>query len=153
MEDQQRRAESLRSRGGQIAGFGAAVLALIGGNTPAILEVTEKGSRAVIGLELSAAAICLGVAVASAIWGVIRPQPFASLAADEIAIYTSDRFLTEPELWRVHLRALRALEALARHAQNDGNAAAEAIARSLYAFMFGLGFSLIALGTLIIELI
>lgn len=32
LEDQQRWVESLRTRGGQIAGFGAAVLALIGSN-------------------------------------------------------------------------------------------------------------------------
>jgi hypothetical protein len=38
LEDQQRRAESLRTRGGQVAGFGAVFLALIGGNATKILE-------------------------------------------------------------------------------------------------------------------
>lgn len=39
LEDQQRRAESLRTRGGQIAGFGATVLALIGGNASQLVGV------------------------------------------------------------------------------------------------------------------
>jgi hypothetical protein len=38
LEEQQRRAESLQTRAGQIAGFGAVLLALIGGNAAAILD-------------------------------------------------------------------------------------------------------------------
>lgn len=111
LEDQQRRAESLKTRGGQVSGFGAAVLALVGGNATAIL------------------------------------------AADEITNYASDRFLSESDLWRVHLRSLQTLEQATRKAQEDGNAAAVAIMISLCAFLAGLGFSLISLGTLIVELI
>jgi len=153
LEDQQRRAESLRTRGGQVAGFGAAVLALIGGNAAEILESAGGCTRFAIGLALIAAAVCLACAVAVAIWGVIRPQPFAAISADEIANYTSDRFLSEPDLWRVHVRSLRALETATRDAQNGGNSAADAIGVSLYAFLAGLGFSLVAIGTLIVDLI
>lgn len=85
--------------------------------------------------------------------GLIKPQPFATVAADEIATYATDRFLREPDLWCVHMRSLRALEETAREAQEDGNAAARAIMISLYALVTGLGFSLISLGTLIVELI
>ena len=153
LEDQQRRAESLRARGGQLAGFGAAVLALIGGNAATILDATRGSVQVAIGLTLLLGVICLAAGVAVAIWGVMRPWPFAALAADEIRIYTSERFLSEPDLWRVHVRSLRALEGLARETQREGNVAAAAIAISLYAFLAGLGFSLISLGTLIVELI
>jgi hypothetical protein len=78
LEDQQRRAESLRARAGQIAGFGAAVFALIGGNAATILGAT---------------------------------------------------------------------------AQESDDAVAVAITNSLYSFLAGLGFSLMLLGTLILELI
>lgn len=71
------------------------------------------------------------------------------MAADEIAIYGSDRFLTEPDLWRVQVRALRALEEATRETQEDANAAAGAIMISLYSLLAGLGFSLISIGTLI----
>jgi hypothetical protein len=151
LEEQQRRAESLRTRGGQIAGFGAAVLALLGGNAGAALEAVAVSARATVAVSLLAAAICVAVAVAVAIWGVLKPRPFVLVAADEIAIYGSNRFLVEPDLWRVQVRALRALEEAARETQEDGNAAAGAIMISLHALLVGLGFSLVSLGTLIFE--
>ena len=153
LEDQQRRAESLRTRGGQIAGFGAAVLALMGGNTARVLEAVEGSARLATGAMLLAAVLCLAAAVAVAIWGVLKPKPFAALAADEIALYTTNRFLAEPDLWRVHIRALRALEEATRETQESENAVAGAIMISLYTFLAGLGFSMISLGTLIFELI
>ena len=153
LEDQQRRAESLRTRGGQLAGFRAAVLAVMGGNAAKILGPAEGLMRAVVGMSFLAAVICLTAAVAVAIWGVILPRPFATIAAEEITNYASDRFLTETDLWRVHVRSLRALEKAARATQEDGNTAAKTILRSLYVFLAGLGFSLISLGTLTLELI
>jgi hypothetical protein len=153
LEDQQRRAESLRTRGGQVAGFAAAVLALIGGNAGAILAAVEGPGRVAIGAALLTAVLCLTAAVAIAIWGVIRPRSFAAIAPDEITNYTSERFLNEPDVWRVRIRALRALEVGARQTAEDGNAAAKAIMISLYAFLAGLAFSSISVGTLILELL
>lgn len=153
LEDQQRRAESLKSRGGQVGGFAAAVLALIAGNAATVLGAAEGSARVVIGIALLAAMVGLAFAVALAIWSVMRPQAFVSMAADEITAFTSKRFLHEADLWRVHLRALRTLEQSTRRAQEAGNATAEAIMHSLYAFLAGLAFSLVSLGTLIFELI
>ena len=153
LEDQQRRAESLRARGAQIAGFEAAVLVLIGSSIGTVLEVVAGPTRIMLGAMLLAAVICLAAAVVVAIWGVIKPQPFVSVAADEITVYASERFLTEPDLWRVHVRSLRALEEATRQAQEDGNAAAGAIMISLYALLAGLCFSLISLATLVFGLI
>jgi hypothetical protein len=88
-----------------------------------------------------------------AVIGVIRPQSYAAISADEITNYLSDRFLTEVDLWRVHVRSLRALRVATRDAQEGGNAAAKAINISQYAFLAGLGFSVLAVGILIVELI
>ena len=93
------------------------------------------------------------MAVSVAVWGVSTPKPFVELAADEITVYASDRFLEEPDLWRVQLRSLHALERATRKAQDDGNSAAVAIRVSLCAFLGGLMFSLVSLGTLILGLI
>jgi hypothetical protein len=153
LEDQQRRAESLRSRGGQIAGFGAAVLALISGNAEIMLGAASGSAHTAIGLTFLVAVIFLAVATVIAVWGVIKPQPFVVVAADEIALYASERFLEEADLWRVHVRSLQSLEKAARAAQDGGNAAARAIMVSLYVLLTGLGFSLISLGTLIVVLI
>jgi hypothetical protein len=151
LEDQQHRAESLRSRGGQLAGFDAAVLALIGGNAATILDTAEGSAHLIVGLVLLIGVVFLAVAVATAAWGVMRPQSFVALGAAEIAVYTSRRFIDEPDLWRVHLRSLHALEKATREIQEDGNRATTAISTALYALLMGLGFSLVALGTLILE--
>ena len=152
LEDQQRRSESLKTRGGQIAGFGAAVLALIGGNAVTILGAVEGPVRVVAGLSLLAALVSLAVTVSVAVWGVSTPKQFVDLAAGEITVYASDRFLEEPDLWRVQLRSLHGLERATRKAQEDGNSAAVAIRVSLRAFLGGLVFSLVSLGTLILGL-
>jgi hypothetical protein len=153
LEDQQRRAESLRTRGGQVAGFGAVLLALIGGNAAEILETVDGCAGVAVGVALLGAALCLTASVMVAVIGVIKPQSFATISANEITNYLSDRFLNEPDLWRVHVRSLRALETATSDAQDGGNAAAKAINFSLYAFLAGLGFSAGALGILIVELI
>jgi len=125
----------------------------MGGNAPVIIGAVEGPSRMVAGPALLLALVCLTITVSVAIWGASTPKQFSAVAADEIANYRSDRFLAEPDLWRVHLRSIKALEEATRDAQEDGNAAATAISISLRAFLGGLGFSLISLATLVLELI
>ena len=153
LEDQQRRAESLRTRGGQVAGFGAAVLALIGGNTISVLEALDGEVRVVVGGALGAAALCLAMAVAVAVWGALRPKVFAAISSEEVAVYTGERFLTEPNLWRVHIRVLHTLSKATIITQRAGDSAERAIEWSLRAFLAGLAFSLLAIATLLMELI
>lgn len=153
LEDQQRRAESLRTRGGQIAGFGAAVLALIGGNVTRLLGALDGSARTIVGIGFIAAALYLATAVAVAIWGTLKPRTYASISSDELQLYTTDRFLDEPDLWRVHIRSLHGLEEATSSAQDAGNSAARAIEWSLRAFLAGLGFALVAIVILILELI
>lgn len=153
LEDQQRRSESLRTRGGQIAGFGATVLALIGGNVTKLLDALDGCARIVVGLGFIAAALFLAAAVAVAIWGTLKPKTYATISSDELQLYGSDRFLNEPDLWRVHIRSLHGLEEATASAQDAGNSAAKAIEWSLRAFLAGLVFSLVAIVILISELI
>jgi hypothetical protein len=153
LEDQQRRAESLRTRGGQVAGFGAAVLALIGGNANDLIGSLDGSVRIAVDTWLIAAAFCLAAAVAIAIWGALRPRVFAGISAEEILSYTSEPFLTEADLWRVHVRSLYAIYHATADAQQAGDLAARAVERSLRAFLAGLAFSLLAIATLLVELI
>lgn len=135
----------MRTRGGQVAGFGAVFLALIGGNAAKILETVDGYTGTATGLALLGASLCLAVSVVVAVVGVIKPQPFASISADEITNYVSDRFQSEPDLWRVHVRSLRALETATRNAQDGGNAAAKAINVSLSHFSLALPFPFLPL--------
>jgi hypothetical protein len=151
LEDQQRRAESLRTRGGQVAGFGAAVLALIGGNVTELLSALDGFSGVFIGVALVAAACCLGAAVSMAVWGALRPKAFAAISGREVAIYKSQRFLTESRLWRVHVRSLHALDDAISDAEAAEDTAANAVEWALFIFLAGLGFALAAIAMLIVE--
>jgi hypothetical protein len=98
LEEQQRRVESLSTRGGQIAGFGALFLALISGNAAQILHETHGSAGSVIAATLVAAALCLVVSVALAVIGVNRQGQQTTVSADEIARYLTDSFLDAPEV-------------------------------------------------------
>jgi hypothetical protein len=153
LEEQQRRAESLQTRAGQIAGFGALFLALIGGNATRILHVAKGGLRTGIAVLLIAAALCLIVSVVVAVIGVTKRGPYATISADEIVNYLTDPFLDAPELWRVHVRSLRTLQKAAENAQKSGDDALKSITVSLYSFLVGLAFAVVAVGTVVAELI
>jgi hypothetical protein len=153
LEEQQRRAESLRTRGGQIAGFGALFLVLIGGNASRILHESHGGMRFAIGVVLIGSALCLVVSVAVAVFGMNRPRTYATISADEIANYLTEPFLDAPELWRVHVRSLRTLKLAVENALKGGNDGVKWITVSLYAFLVGLAFVVLAIGMLIVEVI
>lgn len=84
-----------------------------------------------------------------AIVGALRPRAFAATSAEEVSNYVSEQFLTEPELWRVHVRSLRMLSSAVASAEGAGESIAKAIDWSLRAFLGGLVFSLLALAILI----
>lgn len=152
LADQQRRAESLQTRAGQIAGFGAVLLALIGGNAATILHEARGGSTG-IALLLIVAALCLAVSVAVAVVGVSRTQSYAEISADEVANYLTDAFLDAPELWQVQVRSIRSLQEAIEDAQKRGNDALKSITVSLYALLIGLALAALSVVILTVELI
>jgi hypothetical protein len=153
LKEQQRRAESLQTRAGQIAGFGAVLLALTGGNAAAILHEARGGGKAVIAVMLICSALCLAISVAVAVIGVGRSQSYAAVSADEIGRYLSGPFLDAPELWRVHVRSLRTLKTATEDAQKRAHDALKSITVSLYAFLVGLAFAVSTVVILTVELI
>jgi hypothetical protein len=153
LEDQQRRAESLRTRGGQLAGFGAAVLAVVGSNARSFLKAADGCTEAVIAAGLLGAVTALAISVAIAVLGAVKPRTFAAISAAEVANYTTHRFLNEPDVWRVHVRTLKALHEATTIAQEAGNGAAAAINHGLQFFLIGLAATFVAVAALIIGLI
>lgn len=86
------------------------------------------------------AAFCLAVAVAVAIWGTLKPKAFAAISAEETGNFASQRFLSEADLWRVHVRSLHALDHATANAQDAVNSGARAVEKSFWAFLVGLAF-------------
>ena len=127
----------MQTRAGQIAGFGAVLLALIGGNAATILDQSQGGSRAAVAAMLIGAALCLAVSVAVAVVGVSRTQSYAEISADEIANYLTEPFLDAPELWRVQVRSLRTINEVIEDAQKRANDATEIDHRFALRFLGG----------------
>jgi hypothetical protein len=93
------RVEALRSRGGQLAGFAGAILALAGANAESVLSALDGPARAGAGALLLIGCLCLVAALVVALRGVLAFKLVPDISTLEIANYTSDRFIEEPDLW------------------------------------------------------
>lgn len=146
------RVHSLRVRAGQVAGFSAAVIALVGGSAERILSTLDGASRGMAGLALLCGMILLVTSLARSILGVpFRPQAVADVSAREIANYVTERFTHEPDLWRIHVRTIAGLlESIDSTTQMVDRATATLRAAGLL-FLTGLLGVAVALGILIVE--
>jgi hypothetical protein len=97
LDDLRERVQSLRTRAGQLAGFAAAVVALVGGNADRILNALDGCPRDIAGIALLAGTLLLVAALVTSILGApFRPQLVSDISAREIANYTTERFTHEP---------------------------------------------------------
>jgi hypothetical protein len=83
--------------------------------------------------------------------GTPAPRFVSDVSAEEVANYTANRFIRDPELWRVHVRTIRGLldEIEAITLQSDQ--ADRSVRKAEYLFLTGLFSVGIVLGTLIAE--
>ncbi len=153
LDDLRERVQSLRSRGGQLAGFAAAVVALVGANSDRILNTLDGTPRDVAGIALLIATILLVAALVAATLGApFRPQLVSDISAREIANYTTERFTHEPDLWRVHIRTIRGLLVSIDSTTRVSDKSAEMLRWAGILFLTGLLAVGVALGILILEL-
>jgi hypothetical protein len=109
LDDLRARVLALRTRGGQLAGFSGAVLALAGANAESVLDALHGVSRGVAGASLLVGSFFLIAALAAALRGTLLPQLVSDISATEVANYTSERFTHEPDLWRIQVRSIHGL--------------------------------------------
>jgi hypothetical protein len=134
LDDLRARVLALRSRGGQLAGFSGAVLALVGANAESILDALHGSTRDLAGISLLLGSLLLVAALAAALRGTLLPQPVSDISAGEVANYTSDRFIREPDLWRVHVRAIHSVLAAVESMTWHVDAAARIVERLSISF-------------------
>ena len=70
---------------------------------------------------------------------------------EEVANYTSDRFIQEPDLWRVQVRTVRGLLDAIELIMVQGDRADRAVRNAEYSFLTGLFSVGVALAILIVE--
>jgi hypothetical protein len=149
LDDLRERVQSLRSRGGQLAGFSGAVLALAGANAEAILDALHGAARTAAGIALLLGAVLLIAAFVRALRGTLLPKLVSDISAEEVANYTTERFTHEGDLWRVHVRTIRGLLISIQSTTQQGDKAAEAVNGAGRLFLGGLFMVGIALAILI----
>ena len=138
LDDLRDRVQSLRSRGGQLAGFSGAVIALVGANAESMLDAVHHAARVAIGISLLAGTILLIAAFVTALRGTLLPNLVSDISAQEIANYTTQRFTHEPDLWRVHIRTINGLLVSIASTTKQGDRAADAVRWAVRLFLVGL---------------
>lgn len=138
LDDLRERVQSLRSRGGQLAGFSGAVIALAGGNAEPVLQALHGPARDAAGIALLIGAVCLIVAFVTALRGTLLPQLVSDISAREVANYTTQRFTHESDLWRVHVRTINGLLISIASTTRQGDKAAQAVQWAGRFFLVGL---------------
>ncbi len=138
LDDLRERVQSLRSRGGQLAGFSGAVIALVGANAESMLEAVHHAARIASGMALLAGTIFLVLAFVTALRGTLLPGLVSDISAQEVANYTTERFTHEPDLWRVQIRTINGLLISIDSTTRQGDRAAKAVALAGRFFLAGL---------------
>jgi hypothetical protein len=149
LDDLRERVQSLRSRGGQLAGFSGAIIALLGANAESMLVAVHHEARVASGIVLLAGTILLVLAFVTALRGTLLPGLVSDISAQEIANYTTERFTHEPDLWRVQVRTINGLLLSIDSTTRQGDKAAKAVGQAGQFFLAGLLAVGIALAILI----
>jgi hypothetical protein len=109
LDELREEAQSLLLRASQLAGFSGAVLTLVGANATSILATLHSAVRNVAGVALLIGSFALIAAFVTALSGSSVRGGVADVSARDAAGYLLPRFTCEPDLWRVQLRAIKAL--------------------------------------------
>ena len=83
--------------------------------------------------------------------GTVLSGSNSVISADEVAHYVSERFIAEPELWRIHLRTIHGLLELIELTTSQGDDAERSLRKAEYFFFAGLLSVAAALTTFIVE--
>jgi hypothetical protein len=150
LDDLRERFRALLSRCGQLAGFSGAVLALVGANAHSILASLHDGTRKAAGLSLLFGSFALIAAFVTALRGSAVPRGVSDVSAREAAGYLLPRFTSEPDLWRVQLRTVKALVTAIDATTQQVDAINRAVAWATRFFLAGLAAVGIALAILVL---
>lgn len=149
LDDLGERLQFLYTRSGQLAGFAGAVLALAAANAESMLAALHGAARVCAGAALLAGALSLVAAFMAGLQGARLRRSVSDLSAQEVANYVTDRFVEEPDLWRVHLRTIRGLLRSINLTTRLGDQAARSVGRAERFLFAGLSLVGVALTILV----
>jgi hypothetical protein len=121
-----------------LAGFSGAIIALVGANAEPMLMAVDHYARVAMGISLLAGTALLILAFVFALRTALLPHLVSDLSDEEVANYLTERFTSEPDLWRVHVRMIRGLLKSIKWTSRQGDIAARSVAWAAYFFLLGL---------------
>jgi hypothetical protein len=151
LDELRERVQSLRVRGGQLAGFSGAILALAGANVGSVLGALDGDARDGAGVSMLIGVSLLVLALVTALRGTQMPEFVRQISTEEVANYASERFIHEPDLWRVHVRMIHSLLDAIETITIQGDEAARALRKAEYSFLTGLFSVGVSLAILIVA--
>jgi hypothetical protein len=150
LRDMRDHIRSLRTRGGQLAGFSGAVLALAGANVDSVLGSLHGVTRDLAGGSLLIGFLLLALSLVTVLRGTVLPGWTVASSVEEVANYTTERFTQEPDLWRVHLRTISTLRDAIESTTRQEDEAERSVKNAEYFFLSGLFTVGLAFATLIL---
>lgn len=151
LDDQQRRAESLQTRAGQIAGFAGATVALGAPLAGDALQCMEGVPLVITSIAYFAAIACLAITIFCSVFFVMRPRMHYGIQASEIKKYaTEEAFMTEKPA-AVQIRTMKSIHKVVRRYEENNEVKANWLTRSGGFFLSGLLLTIVVVVTLAIE--
>ncbi|HEX4304927.1 MAG TPA: hypothetical protein VHZ54_02715 [Solirubrobacterales bacterium] len=151
LDDLRERVLSVRARGAQIAGFSGAVLTLAGASVDSVLGALHGAARDCTGGSLLIGVLLLVLSLVTVLRGTVLSDVISAVSAEEVANYVTERFIDEPDLWRVHLRTIHGVLSMIELTTSEGNEAERALRTAEYSFFAGLFAVGIAFAILIVA--
>jgi hypothetical protein len=82
--------------------------------------------------------LLLVLSLVTVLRGTVMRESLTAFSAEEVANYVTERFIHEPDLWRVHLRTIFVLLDAIEATTDQGDEAARAVGKAEYSFLAGL---------------
>jgi uncharacterized membrane protein YjfL (UPF0719 family) len=149
--DQQRRAESLQTRAGQIAGFAGATVALGAPIARDVLGCLEGIGLIVVATAYFVGTACLALTIFCSVFFVMRPRMHYGIQASEIKRYaTEEPFMTQKPA-AIQIRTMKAVYKVVTRYEENNEIKANWLTRSAALFLVGLLLTIAVVATMAVE--
>lgn len=151
LDDQQRRAESLQTRAGQIAGFAGATVALGAPIAGDVLGSLDGFNLIVAAATYFIGTVCLAVTIFCSVLFVMRPRMHYGIQASEIKRYaTEEPFMTQKPA-AVQIRTMKSIYKVVKRYEENNEIKANWLTRSAAFFLVGLLLTIAVVVTMAVE--
>ena len=107
-------------------------MALAGANVDSVISALSGAARDFAGGSLLLGVSLLVVSLITVLRGTVMPETFSGISIEEVANYVTERFVHEPDLWRVQLRTVHGFLELVELATERGERSERSLRKAEY---------------------